>query len=109
MVQILAVHDLASAQTRSLEHRDELLQTAATIDPLLSRFGGGSRGIEVRRMPSGTCPITGTMRAANPVLQPGGGSMRLSQGGNRLYKPEIEPTNEILGNLSSLSVRLPAP
>ncbi len=49
-IQILDVPDLAAAQSRLLEHKDELLQTASTIDPLLSRFGGGPRGIEVRRI-----------------------------------------------------------
>jgi hydroxymethylglutaryl-CoA reductase len=49
-IQILDVPDLAEAQSRLLAHKDELLQNASTIDPLLSRFGGGPRGIEVRRM-----------------------------------------------------------
>jgi len=49
-IQILDVKDLAAAQSRLLEHKDELLKTASTIDPLLSRFGGGPRGIEVRRI-----------------------------------------------------------
>ncbi len=49
-IQILDVPDLAAAQSRLLEHKVELLQTASTIDPLLSRFGGGPRGIEVRRI-----------------------------------------------------------
>jgi len=51
-IQILDIPDMDLAQSRLLEHREELLQTAATIDPLLSRFGGGPRGIEVRRFDS---------------------------------------------------------
>ncbi len=49
-IQILDVKDLNEAQSRLLEHKDELLAAAATLDPLLSRFGGGPRGIEVRRI-----------------------------------------------------------
>jgi hydroxymethylglutaryl-CoA reductase len=49
-IQILDVPDLAEGQSRLLAHKDELLAAASTIDPLLSRFGGGPRGIEVRRM-----------------------------------------------------------
>lgn len=51
-IQILDVPDLDLAQSRLLEHKAELLQTASTIDPLLSRFGGGPRDIEVRRFDS---------------------------------------------------------
>mgnify|MGYP005818477817 CR=1 FL=1 len=54
-IQILDIPDMDLAQSRLLEHREELLQTAATIDPLLSRFGGGPRDIEVRRFD--TSPI----------------------------------------------------
>ena len=49
-IQILDVADLSAAQSRLLERKDELMKAASTIDPLLSRFGGGPRGIEVRRI-----------------------------------------------------------
>lgn len=47
-LQILDLQDPESARGKLEAHREELLQLADTIDPVLSRFGGGARGIEVR-------------------------------------------------------------
>ena len=48
-VQVLDVADPARARRlRLLEHRDELLALANEQDPVLVRFGGGARDIEVR-------------------------------------------------------------
>lgn len=47
-MQILKLDDPAAARLKLLEKQDELLEMAGKIDPVLSRFGGGPRGIEVR-------------------------------------------------------------
>lgn len=47
-VQVLDVADPHAAKLRLLEHRDELLAAANDQDPVLVRFGGGAREIEVR-------------------------------------------------------------
>ncbi len=47
-VQVLDVADLASARTRLLENKPRLMQAAQGLDPMLERFGGGLRDIEVR-------------------------------------------------------------
>ena len=49
-MQILDVDDPSAAAERLLEHRDELLEEAAAIDPVLIGLGGGPRGLEVRRI-----------------------------------------------------------
>ncbi len=47
-MQILDVDDPAVARLKLLEHKAELLDEAAGVDPVLSRLGGGPRGLEVR-------------------------------------------------------------
>ncbi len=49
-LQLLDIADLAAARDRILAHSDELLALAGKVDPVLSRFGGGPRGIEVREI-----------------------------------------------------------
>jgi hydroxymethylglutaryl-CoA reductase len=47
-MQLLEVPDLAAARLAILEHKQELLDEAAEIDPVLKRLGGGPRDLEVR-------------------------------------------------------------
>jgi hydroxymethylglutaryl-CoA reductase len=47
-MQLLDVADLAEARFKLLEHKSELLATADEIDPVLKKFGGGPRDLEVR-------------------------------------------------------------
>jgi hydroxymethylglutaryl-CoA reductase len=47
-IQLLDVPDPHTARLALLENRDALLQEASTIDPVLSRLGGGARDLEVR-------------------------------------------------------------
>src|SRR4051812_7313985 len=47
-VQIIDVADPHAAKLRLFEHREELLALANEQDPVLVRFGGGARDIEVR-------------------------------------------------------------
>jgi hydroxymethylglutaryl-CoA reductase len=47
-MQLLDVPDLAAARLAILEHKQELLDEAAEIDPVLKRLGGGPRDLEVR-------------------------------------------------------------
>ncbi len=47
-MQILQLGDPAAARMLLLEKAAELLETAGKIDPVLARFGGGPRDIEVR-------------------------------------------------------------
>jgi hydroxymethylglutaryl-CoA reductase len=47
-MQILDVPDLSAARLRLLERKTELLEQANRIDPLLIKFGGGARDLEVR-------------------------------------------------------------
>jgi hydroxymethylglutaryl-CoA reductase len=47
-MQILDVDDVASARLKIHEHKSELLEEADTIDPILKKFGGGARDLEVR-------------------------------------------------------------
>jgi len=49
-LQLLDISDLAAAREKLLAHRDELLSLAGKVDPVLSRFGGGPRDIEVREI-----------------------------------------------------------
>ncbi len=51
-VQILDVPDPIAARLRLLEHQDELLAAANAKDPVLVKFGGGARDLEVRIVPS---------------------------------------------------------
>jgi len=47
-MQVLDLEDVASALLKIYEHKTELLAEADTIDPILKKFGGGARDLEVR-------------------------------------------------------------
>ncbi len=49
-LQLLGLSDLAAAKTRILARREELISLASQVDPVLSRFGGGPRDLEVREI-----------------------------------------------------------
>ena len=51
-LQLLDIPDPAAAKEKILAQREELLALAGTVDPVLSRFGGGPRDIEVREITS---------------------------------------------------------
>ncbi len=47
-MQLLDVDDIHSAWLKIYEHKSELLAEADSIDPVLKKFGGGARDLEVR-------------------------------------------------------------
>ncbi len=47
-MQVLDLRDLEQAKLKLEEHKAELLAEADAIDPLLKKFGGGARDLEVR-------------------------------------------------------------
>ncbi len=47
-IQVLDVKDLITASLKLYEHKTELLAEADSVDPVLKKFGGGSRDLEVR-------------------------------------------------------------
>lgn len=47
-IQVLDVRDLITASLKLYEHKTELLAEADLVDPLLKKFGGGARDLEVR-------------------------------------------------------------
>jgi hydroxymethylglutaryl-CoA reductase len=47
-MQVLDVKDLMSASLRLHEHKAELLAEADAVDPVLKKFGGGARELEIR-------------------------------------------------------------
>ena len=47
-IQVLGVKDLITASMKLYEHKAELLAEADQVDPLLNKFGGGARDLEVR-------------------------------------------------------------
>ena len=47
-MQVLDVKDLMTASMKLYEHKAELLAEADAVDPLLKKFGGGARDLEVR-------------------------------------------------------------
>ncbi|HYA70228.1 MAG TPA: hydroxymethylglutaryl-CoA reductase, degradative [Thermoplasmata archaeon] len=63
-VQILDVPDPAAARLRLLHHREELLEAANAKDPVLVKFGGGAKDLEVRIVPS----TRGTMVIAHLLV-----------------------------------------
>lgn len=63
-VQILDVPDPAAARLRLLQHRDALLDAANAKDPVLVKFGGGAKDLEVRIVPS----TRGTMVIAHLLV-----------------------------------------
>jgi hydroxymethylglutaryl-CoA reductase len=56
-MQVIKVTNLEEAKLKLLEHKSELLAAADSIDPLLKKFGGGARDLEVRIIESS--PIGG--------------------------------------------------
>jgi hydroxymethylglutaryl-CoA reductase len=51
-IQVLDVHDPEAARHRVLAERDALIAKANEKDPMLVKFGGGARDLEVRILPS---------------------------------------------------------
>ena len=51
-VQIVGVADPAAARLRILDRKEALLAAANAKDPVLVRFGGGAKDLEVRLLPS---------------------------------------------------------
>jgi len=47
-MQLLDVDDIHSARLKIYEHKADLLAEADSIDPVLKKFGGGARDLEVR-------------------------------------------------------------
>jgi hydroxymethylglutaryl-CoA reductase len=47
-MQVINLTDLHEARLKICEHKDELLALADEIDPVLKKFGGGARDLEVR-------------------------------------------------------------
>ncbi len=56
-VQVLDVPDPAASRLRILEHKDELLAQANAKDPVLVKFGGGAKDLEVRLVSSPRGPM----------------------------------------------------
>jgi hydroxymethylglutaryl-CoA reductase len=51
-MQVLDVKDIHAGRRAVLNHKDALIAEADTIDPLLKKFGGGARDLEVRMIES---------------------------------------------------------
>ena len=79
-VQILHVPDPAAARLRILDRKDELLAAANAKDPVLLKFGGGAKDLEVRILasPRGTMLVVhllvdardaGGMNAVNTMCE----------------------------------------
>ena len=51
-IQLLDVVDPEAARLRILEARDEIVESANALDPLLVEFGGGARDVTVRLVPT---------------------------------------------------------
>jgi len=47
-MQVLDIDNVEAARLKIYEHKTELLAEADTIDPILKKFGGGARDLEVR-------------------------------------------------------------
>ena len=47
-MQVLDLDNVEAARLKIYEHKSELLAEADTIDPILKKFGGGARDLEVR-------------------------------------------------------------
>jgi len=47
-IQVLGLDEIHSARLKILEAKQELLASAGKVDPVLSKYGGGPRDIEVR-------------------------------------------------------------
>lgn len=79
-VQILDVADPSAARLRVLQRKSELLAAANAVDPVLVKFGGGAKDVEVRtvRSPRGTMVVVhllvdardaGGMNAVNTMCE----------------------------------------
>jgi hydroxymethylglutaryl-CoA reductase len=79
-IQVLDVHDPEAARHRVLAERDALLAKANEKDPMLVKFGGGAKEVEVRlvRSPRGTMLVVhllvdardaGGMNAVNTMCE----------------------------------------
>ena len=51
-VQLVGVHDPSAARLRLLDRKEALLAAANAKDPVLVKFGGGAKDLEVRLLPS---------------------------------------------------------
>jgi len=51
-IQVIELPDLNEARLKLLEHKAALLSAATEIDPVLKKFGGGARDLEVRTIES---------------------------------------------------------
>lgn len=47
-IQVLDLTDLSAAESLILSHKAQILEEAEQVDPVLSRFGGGPRDLEIR-------------------------------------------------------------
>ena len=56
-VQLLGIADPAAARMRILHEKDRLLAAANALDPVLVKFGGGAKDIEVRILESPRGPM----------------------------------------------------
>ncbi len=56
-VQLMDVADPSAARLRILDQRDALLAAANAKDPVLVKFGGGAKELEVRLLPSSRGPM----------------------------------------------------
>ncbi|MEM2088187.1 MAG: hydroxymethylglutaryl-CoA reductase, degradative [Thermoproteota archaeon] len=59
-VQLMKVSDPFSAKMKILEHREEVLKLANDQDPVLMKFGGGAKDLEVRVLESPVGPMVVT-------------------------------------------------
>src|SRR5687768_13975861 len=56
-MQVINIVNLHEAKLKLYEHKAELLAEAETIDPVLKKFGGGARDLEVRIIDADASPI----------------------------------------------------
>jgi hydroxymethylglutaryl-CoA reductase len=56
-MQVINIVNLHEAKLKLYEHKAELLAEADTIDPVLKKFGGGARDLEVRIIEADASPI----------------------------------------------------
>ncbi len=56
-IQLLGTHDFEATRQAIIDHSEELIDDANTIDPLLVRLGGGVREIEVRQLDTPLGPM----------------------------------------------------
>src|SRR5687767_13377890 len=56
-MQVINIVNLHEAKLKLYEHKAELLAEAESIDPVLKKFGGGARDLEVRIIDADASPI----------------------------------------------------